>query len=56
MGASMLAIYSAKKGTENPLVSQVGISCHFESFEAFKFVSTNLSGVLDNLLGVAFRI
>ena len=35
LGASVLALYSARVGESNPLESQCGVSCFFDSMIAF---------------------
>lgn len=52
LGASVLALYSARIGDKNLLDAQAGVSCHFDSANAFKFMASNLFGFYDYGLGM----
>jgi predicted alpha/beta-fold hydrolase len=52
LGASVLANWAARKGSENKMDAMVGLCCHFEVKKAYEFLSSHMFGIYDFVLAM----
>ena len=51
LGAGILANYVAKEGNKSPLTACCAVGCHFDTTKAMEFLSSNLYGFYDYVMG-----
>jgi len=56
MGSSVLGIYAAELGEKSRLDACVGVGCHFDMNLAFAYLTTNLFGFYDYVIGIGLAL
>ena len=52
LGAGILANYIAKEGHNCPLTAAFNVGCHFDTIKAMEYLSANMFGFYDFVLGM----